>query len=68
MKFKLMAALAIFLVITLLILDWALPPNLSKLNDQATVVSDSSGRPLRAFANSQGVWRYPTTVDKVSPY
>jgi len=68
MKLKVIALLLVAMALSLVVLDWAFPPNLSKVRDQATVVSDNSGRPLRAFANSQGVWRYPTTVDNVSPY
>jgi len=53
---------------TLLILDTAAPLDLSKLNDNVTVVSDSSGRPLRAFANPQGIWRYRVNAKDVSPF
>jgi len=68
MKLKVIALALIGVAFSLLVLDWAFPTDLSKLSDQATVVSDRDGRPLRAFANSQGVWRYPTSVDNVSPY
>lgn len=33
----------------------------------AQVVVDESGRPLRAFADQKGVWRYPVSVEQVSP-
>ena len=33
----------------------------------ARVVTDSSGRPLRAFPDGHGVWRYPIALDEVSP-
>lgn len=33
----------------------------------ARVVTDSDGRPLRAFPDGNGVWRYPITLDEVSP-
>ncbi len=33
----------------------------------ARVVTDSDGRPLRAFPDSKGVWRYPINLDEVSP-
>ncbi|WP_444998065.1 penicillin-binding protein 1C [Aliikangiella sp. IMCC44359] len=32
------------------------------------VVVDKNGRPLRAFADQKGVWRYPTDLHQVSPY
>ncbi len=31
------------------------------------VLLDSAGRPLYAFADREGVWRYPTTPNQVSP-
>lgn len=58
----------ILIIITLLILDRIAPLNLKKLNDNVTVVSDNSGRPLRAFANGDGIWRYRVTAEDVSPY
>ena len=33
----------------------------------AHVVTDSDGRPLRAFPDDKGVWRYAISVDQVSP-
>ncbi len=33
----------------------------------AQVVVDKNGQPLRAFADEQGVWRYPVTLAEVSP-
>ncbi len=33
----------------------------------ASVVTDSRGEPLRAFAGKDGVWRYPVTPEEVSP-
>lgn len=51
----------------LLILDWAFPLPLPKRKDVATVVVARDGTPLRAFADARGVWRYPTTMEQVSP-
>ncbi len=31
------------------------------------VVTDRQGEPLRAFADEQGIWRYPVTPEQVSP-
>ena len=55
------------LVFCLLILDKVFPLALPH-NDQlfARIVVDDSGRPLRAFADSSGVWRYPVTIENVS--
>ncbi|MHC9510305.1 penicillin-binding protein 1C [Kangiella sp. M94] len=33
----------------------------------AQLVVDAEGKPLRAFPDSQGVWRYPVTLNEVSP-
>jgi penicillin-binding protein 1C len=33
----------------------------------ATVVTAADGTPLRAFADEDGVWRYPVALDRVSP-
>ncbi|PIV33509.1 MAG: penicillin-binding protein 1C [Lysobacterales bacterium CG02_land_8_20_14_3_00_62_12] len=52
----------------LLLLDQLLPPPIPDLaSDGATVVLARDGSPLRAFANRQGVWRYPVTRAQVSP-
>jgi penicillin-binding protein 1C len=44
---------------------WPLP--LPK-DDLARVVLAEDGTPLWRFADANGVWRYPVTVDQVSPY
>lgn len=52
----------------LFVLDRALPPPIPNVaSDGATVVLARDGSPLRAFANSQGVWRYPVSRADVSP-
>jgi len=56
------------LIAAIFILDKAAPLNLNKLTDNVTVVSDVNGRPLRAFANPEGIWRYRVTAKDVSPY
>jgi len=55
------------LLTTLLVLDLAFPPPLPGRDDTATVVTAADGTPLRAFADGEGIWRYPATVDSVSP-
>ncbi len=35
--------------------------------DFAQVVVDENNRPLRTFADSKGIWRYPITLEQVSP-
>ena len=63
---RLAFALLILLAITL-ILDRAFPLPLPDPNHGSTVVLARDGTPLRAFADSDGVWRYPVQVDAVSP-
>lgn len=56
-------------IVALLLLDRQYPPPLPT-GDSAragSVVLAADGRPLRAFAGVDGVWRTPTTPDQVSP-
>ncbi len=50
-----------------LLLDKLQPVDL-ETGSAARVVLDSHGEPLRAFADELGEWRYPITLDQVSPY
>ena len=52
---------------TILVLDLAFPLPLPKARDTSTLVVARDGTPLRAFADSNGVWRYPATMESVSP-
>ncbi len=55
------------LLLVAAILDRLFPLPLPKPDGGSTVVLARDGTPLRAFADSDGVWRYPVTVDTVSP-
>lgn len=56
------------LLLTVLVLDLMFPPPLPQgAAAIATVVAARDGTPLRAFADAQGVWRYPATPASVSP-
>ncbi|MDH5434769.1 MAG: penicillin-binding protein 1C, partial [Gammaproteobacteria bacterium] len=49
-------------------LDVVFPlPNPVELKKFSQLVVDKNGRPLRAFADENGVWRYPTDLNQVSP-
>jgi len=49
-------------------LDLVFPlPEILPAERFATVVTASDGTPLRAFPDSQGIWRYPVTLEEVSP-
>lgn len=54
-------------LLSLLVLDFAFPPPLPKQRDTSTLVVARDGTPLRAFADRDGVWRYPATPEAVSP-
>ena len=49
-------------------LDRLFPPPLPSGAGAGAVVLAADGTPLRAFAGRDGVWRYPVTVDEVSPH
>ncbi len=55
------------LLLALLIADRLLPPPLPGDEAGGAVVLAADGRPLRAFADAEGVWRTPVTLDEVSP-
>jgi len=55
------------LLATLLVLDRAFPLPLPAAHDAATLVTAADGTPLRAFADRDGVWRYPADAGSVSP-
>lgn len=58
---------SVALLSALLILDLAFPLPLPKGRDISVVVIARDGSPLRAFADAQGIWRYPIRQEQVSP-
>jgi penicillin-binding protein 1C len=61
-----LASLAL-VFIGLLILDRLFPLPLPDQAASSVIVTASDGTPLRAFASDNGVWRYPVTIEEVSP-
>lgn len=55
------------ILVLLLVLDLLFPPPLPRQRDTSTLVVAGDGSPLRAFADAEGVWRYPAPVDAISP-
>jgi penicillin-binding protein 1C len=55
--------------VAVLVLDYCFPPPLDQalLGRQSQVVLAADGTPLRAFADANGVWRYPIALEDVSP-
>jgi penicillin-binding protein 1C len=58
---------SVALLTSLLLLDLIFPPPLPKQRDTSALVVARDGTPLRAFADAEGVWRYPATPESVSP-
>ncbi|TWI03718.1 penicillin-binding protein 1C [Luteimonas cucumeris] len=52
---------------TLLLFDLIFPIPLPKQRDTSTLVVARDGTPLRAFADREGIWRYPASPRTVSP-
>ena len=59
-------ALVLLLVIAV-ILDRLFPLPLPDPDRGSTVVVARDGSPLRAFADAEGIWRYPVSMEDVSP-
>ncbi|MGO1069056.1 penicillin-binding protein 1C [Lysobacter sp. CA199] len=67
-RFALKSLLALLtLTIAAMLLDLAFPLPLPKPRDAGAVVVARDGTPLRAFADRDGVWRYPVNAAQVSP-
>ncbi|HWG10151.1 MAG TPA: penicillin-binding protein 1C [Rhodanobacteraceae bacterium] len=64
---RFVAAASFTLLVAAAVLDRLFPLPLPKGEGGSTVVLARDGTPLRAFADAQGVWRYPTTAKQVSP-
>lgn len=60
-------ALALLVALPLA-LDRGFPPPLPDTGNAGAVVLAADGTPLRAFANRDGVWRYPVGLHEVSPH
>ncbi|MHB1272310.1 MAG: penicillin-binding protein 1C [Rhodanobacter sp.] len=57
----------VVLLLIAVVLDRLFPLHLPAPDTGSTVVLARDGTPLRAFADSDGVWRYPITAKQVSP-
>jgi penicillin-binding protein 1C len=61
------AMTCLVLLLVAVALDRLFPLRLPAQDTGSTVVVARDGTPLRAFADSDGVWRYPITAKQVSP-
>jgi len=67
-KFLRRSAITLLCLLALaLLLDRLFPLPLPDPSSGSTIVLARDGRPLRAFPDSDGVWRYPVRVEDVSP-
>jgi penicillin-binding protein 1C len=66
-RWKLAGALLGLGIFMAVLLDWLYPLPLPDPHRGSTVVVASDGSPLRAFADAEGIWRYPIAMDDVSP-
>lgn len=64
---RIVLASVIALTLCAFVLDRLFPLPLPATDTGSTVVLALDGTPLRAFADSDGVWRYPITAKQVSP-
>ena len=51
---------------TLFLLDALFPVSLNPSRHFAKVITAEDGTPLRSFADKNGIWRYPITIEQVS--
>jgi penicillin-binding protein 1C len=66
--FSLFVVLLIVTLLAFFIIDKISPLNMPEHNRIfARVVVDENDRPLRTFADSKGIWRYPIKLSEVSP-
>ncbi|MBN8482084.1 MAG: penicillin-binding protein 1C, partial [Xanthomonadales bacterium] len=64
---RLLGVLAAAMLVVAVLLDRLFPLPLPEDRGGSTVVLARDGSPLRAFADADGIWRYPVTPDEVSP-
>jgi len=68
LKFKISGLFIIVSFVSFVFFDYLFPINLQSSQQQyAQIIVAEDGTPLRAFADKQGMWRYPITLKQVSP-
>jgi penicillin-binding protein 1C len=67
-KFKNVSLFVAFSLLMLIACDCLFPINFQSSQQQyAQIIVAEDGTPLRAFADKNGIWRYPITLKQVSP-
>ncbi|MEO5596280.1 MAG: transglycosylase domain-containing protein, partial [Lysobacteraceae bacterium] len=64
---KRLAWVLLALLLAAIVLDRIFPARLPDERDASVLVVSRDGTPLRAFADRNGIWRYPVKLDQVSP-
>lgn len=65
-RWLLLPGALVALLIALLLADRIWPLPLAEVNPARVVVAED-GTPLWRFADADGIWRYPVTIEEVSP-
>ncbi len=65
-RWLLLPGALVTLLIALLLADRIWPLPLAEVNPARVVVAED-GTPLWRFADADGIWRYPVTIEEVSP-
>jgi penicillin-binding protein 1C len=66
-RWRIFAIALLCLMLVACVLDRLYPLPLPSKNNASVLVTARDGRPLRAFASENGVWRYPVKAEDVSP-
>lgn len=63
------ALLVVLLFLAFIAMDWFFPLPIEEFKKRhfSQIVVDRHGAPLRAFADPQGIWRYPLELADISP-
>lgn len=67
LRLKSVLAAAALMLAAVIGLDRIFPPPLEKAGDLSSMVYDQNGKPLRAFAASEGRWRFSAGLTEVDP-
>ncbi len=66
-KYRLPAVLFVMGIAAFFLLVALIPLNIPDEKSYCTIITASDKTPLRAFADNNGVWRYPIAIEAVSP-
>lgn len=67
LTFRRIGAGLLAMACAVLVLNWALPPPLERGRALSVMVSDRTGKPLRAFPTDKGGWRFAAHLHEIDP-